>query len=64
MKEEHGKVHGPVITFHRWYIVISRWRGGEGGAGKNGGGKSSSRSRDYLLTARVISDRRATNEER
>lgn len=30
MKEEHGKVHGPVITFHRWYIVISRWRAGGG----------------------------------
>lgn len=25
LKEEDGKVHGPVITFHRWYIVISRW---------------------------------------
>lgn len=25
LKEEHSKVHGPVITFHRWYIVISRW---------------------------------------
>lgn len=49
---------------HSHFEVESKWRNGEGGAGKNGGGKSSSRSRDYLLTARVISDRRATNEER
>lgn len=41
-------------------------RNGESGAGgRKNGGKSSSWSRDYLLTARVISVlRRVTNKER